>query len=235
MTVQRDELIRNIRRIKGLDGGTYQFVIPIRTSEGIQIGVLRPIDESLSKLPEVIKKLTQWRRMFMQYFLTQFTISEERTAAWLEKVVIPSDDSILFLICDAGGRLVGNFGVCDIKPHEAELDNLIRGEHVSDPLFIYFTEIAMLSWLYFGIGVGSVVLHVFSDNARTINLHSRVGFSERRRFSLSKIQEGKDIRYLVNSIEGEPVDFHYIEMAMDRSHFELLIPWAKSVYADWGS
>jgi len=232
MTVQHDELIQKIRDIKGLNDKPSQFVIPIRTSEGIQIGVLRPIDESLSKLPEVVEKLTQWRRMFMQYFLTQFSASEARTATWLEKVVIPSDDRILFLIYDDGSRLVGNFGVCDMKPHEAELDNLIRGEKVSDPMFMYFTEIALLSWLYFGVGVNSVVLHVFSDNVRTINLHSRAGFSERQRFDLSRIQEGEDIRYLVNSTKGEPVDFQYIEMAIDRSHFALSNPWAKSLYSD---
>ena len=148
MTVQHDELVQKIRELKGLNGNPSQFVIPIRTSEGIQIGVLRPIDESLSKLPEVIEKLTRWRRRFMQYFLTQFPASEVRTAAWLEKAVVPGDDRILFLICDDGGRLVGNLGVCDIKPHEAEVDNVIRGEKGGGPRLIFFAGIAMLSWLY---------------------------------------------------------------------------------------
>ena len=227
MTFQSNELIQRIRGIKGLGRVSCQFLIPIRTSEDIQIGVLRPIDEALCKLPEVVEKLTRWRSVFMQYFLTQFPASEERTSTWLEKVVIPSDDRVLFLICDDVGRLVGNFGVCNIKPHEAELDNLIRGERGGAPGLIFFAEIAMLRWLYFGLGVKSVTGHVFSNNSRTINLHSKVGFSERQRFDLSRIQEGEDVRYLVNSSDGELVDFHYIQIAMDRSHFELSNPWAK--------
>jgi hypothetical protein len=232
MTGQPNELIRRIRGIKGLGGEPSQFLIPIRTSEGTQIGVLRPVDVALSKLPEVVEKLTRWRRMFMQYFLTQFPATEERTAAWLEKVVIPSDDRVLFLICDDVGRSVGNFGVCNIKPNEAELDNLIRGEKVDYPRLIFFAEIAMLSWLYFGVGVDSVILHVFSNNAKTINLHSSVGFSEKQRFHLSRIQEEEEVKYLVNSSGGEPVDFEYIEMEMDRSKFDLLNPWVRSLYSD---
>lgn len=232
MPIQLNELTRKIQEIKGLNGMSSYFLIPIRNIEGIQIGSLRPIDTSLMKLPEVLEKLTRWRRMFARYFLTQFPCSEERTSQWLENIVFPSDDRILFLICDDIGTFVGNFGVCNIKPHEAELDNLIRGEKGGDPKLIFFAEIALLSWLYLDIGVNSVSLHVFSNNAKTISLHSNIGFFERQRLDLRRIQDGSDLRYFVNSNDGEPVNFQYIEMAMERSSFELLYPWTKSVYAD---
>ena len=256
MTVCSDELIKKIRSIKGLEGEAEPFLISIMNSEGAQVGNLRPIDKSLAKLPEIAEKLTRWRRLFRQYFLTQFSASVERTGAWLERVVIPDDERILFLICDVHDKLIGNFGVCNLKPHAAELDNLIRGESGGDSKLILFAEIAMLSWLYYGVGVNSVVLHVFSNNARTISLHSGVGFTERQRFGLNRIQDGENLRYIVNSTPkqlpsntafiselpcrikeritptgGEPVDFDYIEMTMDRQKFELTNPWAKLIYA----
>jgi len=66
----------------------------------------------------------------------------------------------------------------------------------------------------------------------TINLHSSVGFSERQRFSLCKVQEGGEHVYLLNSDKGEPVDFQYIEMILSRSTFELSNPWAKMLFSD---
>jgi RimJ/RimL family protein N-acetyltransferase len=186
----------------------------------------------LSCQPDVVEKLTQWRRMFMHFFLTQFPATAERTAKWLEKVVVPADDRILFLISDLDGQWVGNFGVCDIRPHSAELDNLIRGEAVSQPQFILYTELAMLSWLYFGLGIDSVTLHVFSNNVKTIKLHFKAGFAEKQRSQLSKLQEGNEIKYLIDSREGEPVDFTYIEMEMQGPEFERRNPWVKAGYAD---
>lgn len=226
------DLIRTIRRIKGLDGPLSEFLIPIRTSEGIIIGNLRPIDAGLCGQAEVVRKLTEWRRMFMPFFLTQFSATEERTSKWLQKVVMPNDDRILFLICDQNDRWVGNFGVCDIRPHAAELDNLIRGEAVNQPNFILFSEFAMLSWLYYGLGVKSVTLHVFSNNIKTINLHTKAGFAKRKSIALNKVQEGCEVKYIADSHEGVPADFAYIEMEMHELDFSQRNPWVKATYVD---
>jgi RimJ/RimL family protein N-acetyltransferase len=232
LLIQSNELVQNIRTIKGLNGNPSQFKIPIYTSENIKIGTLRPVDTILCKSPDVIEKLTSWRRTYMRYFLSQFPASEERTKNWLENVVLPSDNRILFLIYDNFGKAIGNIGACDIKPDEAELDNLIRGEIVDGPKFMFFAEIALLSWLYFQIYINTVVLHVFSNNFRAIKLYSQTGFSEKRRFNLSQIQDGEEVRYIVSSHSCDAVRFQYIEMMMSREQFELSQPWVKSTYVD---
>ena len=210
------ELIRNI---KGISGSQFEFSIPILNYERIQVGRLRPIDIELSKNPELIEKLTKWRRMFARYFLTQFQPSIERTAAWLHNIVIPSDDRLLFLICDMDDIIIGNFGICNLLPTEAEIDNLIRGEMGGDPNLIFFSEIALLKWLYFSARIESALLHVFSNNGMTISLHSSVGFLETKRYDLQKIQVGDEIKYSIGA-EGEIADFQYIEMRLSREEFQ---------------
>jgi hypothetical protein len=219
MTISNQYHIKLIRNIKGISESSFDFSIPIINYERVQIGRLRPIDIVLSKNPEVIDKLTKWRRMFTRYFLTQFQPSIERTADWLNKVVIPSDDRLLFLICDMDDRIIGNFGICNLRNSDAELDNLIRGERGGDPNLILFAEIALLKWLYFSVHIESALLHVFSNNGMTISLHSSVGFLETKRYDLRKIQVGDEIKYSIGT-EGKIADFQYIEMRLSREEFQ---------------
>jgi len=209
------ELIRNI---KGISGSSFDFSIPILNYEHVQVGRLRPIDIELSKNPELIEKLTKWRRMFARYFLTQFQPSIERTADWLHNIVIPSDDRLLFLICDMDDIIIGNIGICNLRPAEAELDNVIRGEKEGDPKLTFFSAIALLKWLYFSVRVDSALLHVFSNNVKGISLYSNVGFVETKRYDLRKIQVGDEIQYSIG-IEGEITDLKYIEMRLSRKEF----------------
>jgi hypothetical protein len=148
----------------------------------------------------------------------------------LENVVLPSSDRVLFLILEDEGKPIGNFGVCSLTPNAAELDNLIRGERGGDPNLIFYSEIAMLSWLYWGIGINSVSLHVFSNNAKTIALHSSVGFAVAKKYRLNRILEGNETRFLIDSELGTPADFDYYEMTLDRNGFIATNNWAASLY-----
>jgi RimJ/RimL family protein N-acetyltransferase len=225
--------INVIRLLKSADqSGDVAKNILIRRADREVIGKLTPLDELSANDQFIIAALTLWRKKFMSNFLTQFEVTIERTRRWLNEVVLKDNTRILFIIFDGTGKAIGNIGVCNISENQAELDNVIRGEKVGDPGFMFFVGITILSWLYWGMGVDSVVLHVFSNNVRAINLYSNIGFSERQRFDLRRICEGEDVKYLVDSINGIPVDFQYVEMAMDRSHFEASNPWAKAIYSD---
>lgn len=222
-----------INFLKSANQGDYAAKnILIKKENGEYIGKLVPLDELSANDQSTIAALTLWRKKSMNNFLTQFEATIERTRKWLNEVVLKDNTRILFIIVDGAGKAVGNIGVCNISENQAELDNVIRGEKVGDPGFMFFVGIAILSWLYWGMGVDSVVLHVFSNNIRAINLYSSIGFSERQRFDLRRTCDGEDVKYLVNSINGIAVDFQYIEMVMNRSHFEFSNPWTKTLYSD---
>ena len=162
--------------------------------------------------------------MFMRYFLTQFPATDDRTRDWLERVVLPSPTRILFRIITEDGIAVGNVGVCGISPDTAELDNLIRGEHGGDPQLIFYSELTLLNWLFEHLQVEKVTLHVFSNNVKTLNLHSSVGFLEDARLRLTKELRDGEAQYLVESDHGGAVDFRYVRMKLSAQDFRHRYP-----------
>jgi hypothetical protein len=113
-----------------------------------------------------------------------------------------------------------------------ELDNLIRGRKGGDPGLIYYSELSLLSWMFGRLGYRTSNLHVFSNNQPTIKLHSSVGFSVLNSIQLTQRKLPGLTEYLLNSNEGDSVDFSYLEMGLNRDTFIDLHPWIRSVYAD---
>jgi hypothetical protein len=163
--------------------------------------------------------LTDWRRRYMKFFLTQFEASLSRTDAWLKRVVLPARDRILFLIELENGIFVGHIGASNISASSAELDNLIRGRKGGDARLIYYAELALLRWIFFSLEKEFALLHVFSTNEVTAALHKSVGFRLHAQNALSKTQNGGDVEYLVDSPKGERAEFVYNEMRLNKQTF----------------
>ena len=214
-------MITNIKEEKAYEN----FQISIVNESNIQIGFLKPVSLNLiNNHNDVLSLLTKWRRMFMKYFLTQFTPTIHRTSKWLREIVIPSKDRILFLIYSSDDTLIGNFGICGIKHHEVELDNLIRGEKGGDPQLIYHTEISLLNWVFSQLKVSSVVLHAFSNNHKTIALHEKVGFKIVEEYPLWKKSSDHEVVYSTTDKSGELANFSYLKMIMTQDEFKVKHP-----------
>lgn len=211
-----------VRKIKENDcSNSEKFHLDIIDSNGIKIGSLKPIDSQILSDQAIIDKLTKWRKMFKKFFLTQFTPTPERTKSWLQSVVLPSDNRVLFLICTDKDEIVGNCGVCDLSKNRVELDNLIRGEKGGHPRLIYFGELAMLRWLFRELGVKAVTLHVFSNNYKTISLHESVGFCTTASYHLIKEESEDEVRYITSDTPStQAADFTYLEMMLTPTEFE---------------
>ena len=203
-----------------------RFSLSVANAEGLRIGSLVCLDQGLSADRHILEKLTAWRQRYMRYFLTQFVATSERTLSWIRRVVLPSPDRILFLVYSAEGDLVGNSGVCSLRPPYGELDNLIRGEKGGDARLIYFSEIALLRWLYGSLGCQRIGLQVFSNNRPTIALHSSVGFSVLRNHKLTFTDDGDGRTYRMDSGSGQPAAFNCLEMTLDKDTFLQAHPWA---------
>lgn len=219
MVLQTQKAI--IRQLKKLETGHLNsFFIPIKKYNGSIIGRLTPISKEMASESSVIERLAKWRQQYMKYFLTQFVASNERTYLWLNNFVIPDDTRILFLIQDEEGKLIGNFGTCNIGENEAELDNLIRGERGGDPKLIFFAEISLMDWLYQSLGVEDIYLHAFSNNSKTINLHTSVGFEKSQTYQLVKIETNQEIKYHVNQNQKlSNNEFGLLKMTIDKKRF----------------
>jgi len=204
--------------MKGLDSQvtSAEMAIEVRNMQDDLIGWLTPVTSALANDETVVAGLTKWRRMFMRHFLTQFSANEARTRNWLRNVVLADDTRLLFLIYTDDRVMIGNFGVCNISSGSAELDNLIRGEKGGDAQLIYFAELSLMDWLYSTCLVSEIYLHVFSNNSRTLALHSSVGFVMHAAHALTRHENGGEIHYRVCDpiAPGSGESVHLVEMHM---------------------
>lgn len=210
-----------------------RFIIPIINRDNNHIGALACVDRDFASNIEIISALTDWRRQYMHYFLTQFEASDLRTKLWLENTVIPSHDRIFFVILLISGDLIGNSGICNMTSTSGELDNLIRGRKGGHPKLIYYSEIALLSWMFGYLDYQMSNLHVFSNNFPTIKLHTSVGFKISDNIKITQRKSPGLIEHLLNSDEGDSVSYSYLEMSLYRDKFLELHPWVRNTYVDY--
>ncbi len=198
------------------------FILPVKDENGILIAEMVAVDLCLVQSTEVVHKLSVWREKFKDNFLTQFEITEQRTRKWLEKVVIPKEDSVLFIIKLLDGRLVGNFGVCNIKSDSAELDNTIRGEQGGPGNLISLCEKSLLVWLFEKLEVVNVYLHVFSNNIPAIMLHRIMGFNVVKEYSLVKELSAGEVKFIPVEPDCESANFEnfkYLRLEISKDGF----------------
>ncbi len=209
-----------IRNLKKPGENLQSSALSILDDRGDIIGKLVPVDEKLANDSKVIDSLRKWRQKYMHFFLTQFTATNKRTSHWLNTVVLPNDDRILFIIYDDKGIAIGNFGVCNIDQTSAQLDNLIRGEVGGHKRLIFYAELCLIHWLFEIIEIKNIYLHVFSNNQKTLSLHKSVGFRKTKIYKLEKSTLDNEVKYMVNH-EKIPADdeLGYIRMEIEKSEF----------------
>ena len=197
-----------------------KFSIAIKDNNDKVIGSLVLVQKRDANNPIILDALTRWRKKYMKYFLTQFNASTNRTKSWLENIVIPSSDRLLFLILNEDNNLIGNFGIADILFDQCELDNLIRGEKGGHPKLIYFSELSLLKWLFLEKNVKRVNLHVFANNLPTIKLHKSVGFVEIGRRKLERVQsKDGDVSFEETQSFSEDNSIEYLELMLESNDF----------------
>lgn len=172
--------------LNGIRRGAVAAEIVVRDDEGRAVGVLSPITDALAADAAVVDSLYRWRAAAMRGFLTVFAPTPEKTRAYLHKIALADPTRILFLVRDLEGRPIGNIGLCNVAPGEAEVDNVVRGERVPVPGFMIHVQRALVDWASSALGSRRVYLNVLSDNPRAIESYRRAGYVETGRTPLAR-------------------------------------------------
>ena len=143
---------------------------------------LIPVNSVTIRQYDPVEKMTNWRNKYCQWFLTQFNATSERTQKWLDRVVIPQSDRILFLIT-VDGDVVGHIGLCHITEKTIELDNAIN----TSPVKSLFPNVewTLLNFIFTVLEMDVAVARYFSHNRVQI-LHRWFGFEPQTKSFLNK-------------------------------------------------
>jgi len=191
-----NQFTRNKKMIEDIINEKVPFRINIVNDNYEKIGYLRPITKSILLNNFIIKRLTKWRNNSMQFFMTQFNATFVRTKNWLNKTVLSDNTRLFFIIYDGSGKAIGNLGFIGLNEYSAELDNLIRGETGGGSKLIYYTEVAIINWMFSCLKIKEITGNIFSDNIIPMLIHKEIGFLIREKYPLYKKLINNEIRWI---------------------------------------
>jgi RimJ/RimL family protein N-acetyltransferase len=183
--------IQLVRCWKGLEPTAFPRTLPILNEDGVEIGTMLPIDVERADDPTLIELMTSWRAKHMNSFLTRFRATTTRTADWLNQY-LADDSRLLFSLVDHHRR-IGQIGLCNITAHDAELDNVLRGE-AAVAGFMFYAQVCVVDWGFRQLGLQELTARVLSDNDRALRLNRRVGFERQHTVRLINQEVDGDIR-----------------------------------------
>lgn len=171
-------------------------VIPIYYNKNL-VGYLRAVTKSTLSDKKEIKMLALWRQKSEDWFPAQFKVTFEGTKKWVEEQLLNKEDRFLFMIETPTGLPIGHAGLYRFNFDEktCEVDNVIRGEKYIPGIMTHALNV-LIKWTKDTLGVKKILLEVFSDNQKAINLYERIGFQEFKRVPLKRVVEKDRISWV---------------------------------------
>jgi RimJ/RimL family protein N-acetyltransferase len=195
-----------------------KHALSILDDAGLEIGQLVPMGEWALDDKVLAAEMAGWRKMFMRFFLTQFSSTVENTSWYIKNVAVPNADRTLFVIFSED-QPVGHIGVCNVTEDKCELDNIIRGRSGGHPELIYYAEKTVLIWAFEKLKVKKIIAQVLSKNIFAIMLHERFGFQTTVTFSLLKSKTDDLVRLVVCEPEEATEKGLLLELSVTESDF----------------
>jgi perosamine synthetase len=161
-------------------------------------GYLLPVCEFHTHDAALLAQLAQWREENAFAYPSQFPVTLESTAAWLQDRVLDVEDRMLFLVADAQGKVLGHLGFSNAynSAGEIEVDNVVRGVRGVEPGIMANALRTLLDWGFEQLRPSAAFLRVLDDNRHAIEFYRRLGFVDDRRIPLRRHVQGPRVDYL---------------------------------------
>lgn len=185
------ELARKIAALKQPDGDPW-----IPSVAGLR---MRPVTQRDIEDDALVEDLGRWRAAYMSSYPTQFTVTPERTRAWLRDVIVGNPGRLMLLLVDADDVVVGHLGFdrADVGGGGLQLSNVVVGRPERMGRVPMSRHLGvMLDWAREALRPNDVWAPVFPDNVRPIRMMRNVGFVDGERRPLRLHVTGDRHEYL---------------------------------------
>ena len=202
MKLQSQNLLNDI-----ISGQT-SLNLKISDENGLTVGEMVPLNKNHLNDPEMIQLLTDWRNRNMEYFLSQFVATPERTHIWMRDVLFKKGDQLLFLI-RANEKLVGHFGFKNLTTNHVLLDNAMRGSRDGHPKLFTFAGKVLVDWLIRMFSIERIDAYVMVENVASIMMSKQIGFKDWHKYPLIKEVTKSGINWKMGAKNGLSSDLKY--------------------------
>ena len=140
-----------------------------------EFGYLRPVAAGQYSDQDVSMMWTT-RTEHGHWAYSTFHVTKPGTQKWLDEIIIPAPDGILFMIEHESDRRVGHIGLQNIAPPVAEIGYVMRGSADAPKGIMSDAMRALMGWASRELGITTFTARVWSDNIRSLNLFVRNSF-----------------------------------------------------------
>lgn len=207
--------------------GTIEVYKGIPLSEEVSIaiqekgelkGFLIPVGIDYKKrYPEFVDLICKWREENPVGFVNRFKGSREKTENWIDNVLLPRKDRILFFVSTTKGELIGHLGYSnfDFENQSAEIDNVVRGIKDAEKGMMTKAMQTILLWGKKRLELKNIFLRVLDDNEHAIAFYQNLKFKEIGLVPLFRIEHDDMIEWVeLEEHEERRPDKYYIVMQL---------------------
>jgi len=153
--------------------------IPMYDDSYNLVAFLKPVTYLYEQLmANYILYICKWRMENSIGFANVFTNTPEKTKNWIDKVLLPRPDRILFMIHDLNDKPIGHIGLSNFYYtfRRCEIDNVVRGVKDYRRGRMTIAKKTIIQWAIKRLEVSSICLKVLSDNSHAIKFYENIGF-----------------------------------------------------------
>ena len=142
-------------------------------------GFLKPVTYLYKTIkPEYISLICKWRTENAIGFCNVFEGTEEKTVNWIDNILLPREDRILFMVHNLDNKPIGHLGFStfDFDSKSCEIDNVVRGVKEGNEGIMTYAIKTLISWGRETLYLNDIFLRVRKDNSHAIKFYERLKF-----------------------------------------------------------
>ena len=180
---------------------------------------LRVIDES----NETLELSTKWRKDNQKWFQTSFEPTIESTKKWIRDIIMSDNDRIMFMIL-LDNKKIGQIGLDRyvLDDNSIDVTGTLKDPSIKDHRIMGHAQKALCEWSFDYLNVSKIIIRVFSDNYRKINLCERCGALTVNSIPMKKIVENGHPKWIeLESEKDEEIAERYLNiMEIKKENFK---------------